>query len=100
MSTEQKVVVITGAGQGIGRELANQFAGAGTHVIVVDIAAEKAQATTEWIDAEWPGSATSAAVDVTDAGRVAELFDTVARTRGRIDVLVNNAVTETYEPFL
>jgi NAD(P)-dependent dehydrogenase (short-subunit alcohol dehydrogenase family) len=100
MPTEQKVAVITGAGQGIGRELASQFAGAGTHVIVVDIAAEKAEATTERIDAEWPGSATSAAVDVTDAGRVAELFDTVARTHGRIDVLVNNAVTETYEPFL
>jgi NAD(P)-dependent dehydrogenase (short-subunit alcohol dehydrogenase family) len=100
MPGDQKVVVITGAGQGIGREMAIQFAGAGMHVIVVDIVAESAAATTERIDAQWPGNATSAAVDVTDDARVDELFDRVARTHGRIDVLVNNAVTETYEPFL
>jgi glucose 1-dehydrogenase len=100
MSRDQKVAVITGGGQGIGREIATQFAGAGMHVIVADIMAEQAEATTARIEAEWPGSATAAAVDVADAGRVAELFDTVAGTHGRIDVLVNNAVTETYEPFL
>lgn len=98
--SDQKVAVITGAGQGIGREIAFHFAAAGMHVVVIDILAEKADATVTQILAESGGQASSIPLDVTDADRVNEAFETIVATHGRVDVLVNNAATETYEPFL
>lgn len=99
MTSEQKVAVITGSGQGIGREIALSFADAGVRVVVVDVLVDKAEEAAEHIRAGG-GLARAVSADVTDVDAVAEIFSAAGETFGPVDILVNNAVTETYEPFL
>ena len=89
-SVEDLVVIITGAAQGIGRELARQYAAAGAVPVVADIDIEKADTVVKEIyDAGGTGSAVK--VDVADESSVAAMVDTVIDQFGRIDVLINNA---------
>lgn len=85
-----RVVVITGAGQGIGREYARQFAGAGAIAIIAELNADAAKRVANEIREEG-GQALAVPVNVADAVSVQELIDTVMKAYGRIDVLVNNA---------
>lgn len=85
-----KVVIITGAGQGIGREYARQFAAAGAHAIVAEANLERARSVQDEIVSAG-GSALAIHTDVGDATSVEEMVEQVARTFGRVDVLVNNA---------
>ena len=87
---KNRVVLITGAGQGIGRELARQFAAAGADAIVADLNAAKAREVAAEIVA-LGGRATSAHVNVADENSVAVMVEEALKTFGRIDVLVNNA---------
>jgi NAD(P)-dependent dehydrogenase (short-subunit alcohol dehydrogenase family) len=82
-----RVVVITGAGSGIGAALAGGFAAEGASVVVADIDGEAAAATAASIG----GSALSYTVDVTDADAVEGFADDVFRRLSRVDVLINNA---------
>jgi NAD(P)-dependent dehydrogenase (short-subunit alcohol dehydrogenase family) len=85
-----RVVVITGAGQGIGREYARQFAAAGAHAVIAEANLDRARAVEDEISATG-GSALAVQTDVSDPESVAAMVADVARTFGRIDVLVNNA---------
>ncbi len=89
-SLDGKVVLITGAGHGIGRAIAMRFAGVGAHVAVNDVNEETAAATTAAIG-EGGGAAMTVVADVADSGAVATMVDAVMAEHGRIDVLVNNA---------
>ena len=89
-SVEGLVVIVTGAAQGIGRELARQFAAAGAIAVVADLAVEKAKAVVEEI-ADADGVGLAVGVDVADEFSVAAMVDTVIQTFGRVDVLINNA---------
>jgi 3-oxoacyl-[acyl-carrier protein] reductase len=90
LSVKDRVVIVSGAGQGIGRELARQFAAAGARVVVADVAAAKADRVQREI-AQAGGQATAACVDVGDEESLKSMTAGVLGRYGRIDVLVNNA---------
>jgi NAD(P)-dependent dehydrogenase (short-subunit alcohol dehydrogenase family) len=84
-----KTAIITGAGSGIGRALAETFARQGAHVAVVDLMLEQAEAVVAEITAAG-GSASAFACDVAQQAAVKTVVDAVAAAR-QIDILVNNA---------
>jgi NAD(P)-dependent dehydrogenase (short-subunit alcohol dehydrogenase family) len=81
-----KVVVITGAGGGIGREAAVLFSSEGASVCVADVSAEQGQAT-----AEACREAFFQPVDVADPTSVEAMYRATGERYGGIDVLYNNA---------
>ena len=85
-----KVVLVTGAGRGIGRAIAERFGGTGAAVAANDIDGEAAAATAEAIS-QADGTAMAVQADVSDSAQVAAMVDAVMAEHGRIDVLVNNA---------
>jgi 3-oxoacyl-[acyl-carrier protein] reductase len=89
-SLSNKVVLVTGSGAGIGRALAERFAGAGCRVVVNDIDTATAEATAAAITATG-ATAVGIGADVSNGEQVAAMFDRVAAEFGQIDVLVNNA---------
>jgi NAD(P)-dependent dehydrogenase (short-subunit alcohol dehydrogenase family) len=85
-----KVVVVTGAGSGIGRASALGFAADGAQVVVNDLHADTADATVELIR-DAGGDAHAHAADVGDSAAVDELIDASVARFGKLDVLHNNA---------
>jgi len=79
-------VLVTGAGQGIGREVARCFGAAGAAVVVNDVDAGLADAAVDELRGDGL-DASAAAFDVTDGAAVAAAVEPL----GRLDVLVNNA---------
>ncbi|WP_336749140.1 SDR family oxidoreductase [Pantoea vagans] len=84
----QKVVVVTGAGSGIGEASAKRFAEEGASVVLVGRNRQKLEETLAKMTA---GDHLVAACDVSEAGQVKQLSETVLEKYGRADVLVNNA---------
>ena len=82
----EALVVVTGAGSGIGRATAAAFAAGGATVVCTDIDLEAAEKTAA-LCGEAGGAGQAELCDVTDAAAVAEL----AERTGPVDVLVNNA---------
>ena len=87
---EGKTAVVTGAGRGLGEEIARGLAGQGAHVIVVDMDASNAQLATDRIVAAG-GSATPECLDISNRERVFAFGQRITAQYGTIDILVNNA---------
>jgi NAD(P)-dependent dehydrogenase (short-subunit alcohol dehydrogenase family) len=85
-----KVALITGGGNGMGRAASLLFAGEGARVVVADALDEGGHATVEAI-ADAGGAAAFVHADVTDENQVAEMVRFAVATFGRLDVLYNNA---------
>lgn len=90
LQKRDRVVVVTGAGRGIGVSVARRFARDGARIVVVDLVKERADATAHAIGAEG-GAALALACDVRSTAQIAKVTQTVIETWGRIDVLINAA---------
>ena len=90
MNLENKVVIITGAGSGIGAATAKLFGTHGAIVIVSDINLENAQKVADEIQATGV-SASAIKTDVTQFEEVEALVDKTVKDYGKLDVMVNNA---------
>lgn len=90
MSTEKKVAVVTGAGQGIGRAIALRLAKDGFSIGSLDFNAESAQETVKLIE-KAGGKALAVKVDVSVREQVFTAVDKVVEHFGRLDVMINNA---------
>ena len=95
---DRRVVVVTGAGSGIGRALATGFGRDGDAVAVVDLSAEAAAETAKAIEAAG-GRAEPFAADVADADAVAGMAAAVRDGLGRPRVVVNCAGWDEIGPF-
>jgi len=87
---KDKVAVITGAAQGIGRATAELFLAEGARVAVVDVDAGKASAAAAELDAG-RGVCAGLACDVSKAAECEAVVAAVMEKWGRVDILVNNA---------
>ena len=85
-----KVVVITGAGSGIGKASAEAFAVEGADVVIADIHEERLQEVSSGIIARG-GRALIKKVDVADRTQVEGLASFAIKEKGRVDILFNNA---------
>ena len=91
MRLKDKVAVVTGGGRGIGRDIALAYAHEGAHVIVNDIDPQSCEATAA--EAGRLGTRSLAVPgDVARPADIARLIDTTMRERGRVDIVVNNAM--------
>ena len=90
MNLKDKIVIVTGAGSGIGRATAKLFGTHGAHVVVSDINIENAQKVTEEILLD-DGKAIAKKTDVTDFSQVEGLVASTLEKYKKIDVMVNNA---------
>jgi NAD(P)-dependent dehydrogenase (short-subunit alcohol dehydrogenase family) len=90
MELKGRTAIVTGAGTGVGRELAIAFARAGANVVCCGRRAAKLQETLRLIE-EQGGTGRSVSVDVTDWDGVRRMAETTREAFGRIDVLFNNA---------
>src|SRR6185369_10962381 len=96
MRFTNKVCLVTGAASGIGRATCERFAAEGGIAVVVDIDEEGGNQTANTIT-ETGGRAIFLKADVSVSGDVQAVVKRVVSEFGRIDVLVNNAATQTFK---
>lgn len=87
---KDKTALITGSGQGIGREIATKLASCGAKVIISDVNPETTEATAAELR-EQSYQTEAIAADVTDSDQVAALIAKTVDTFGSLDIVVNNA---------
>lgn len=94
-----QLVLITGAGRGIGRKMAHSFAREGSRLALLATTREGIERTAAEAR-EMGAEAKAYTVDVADRDQVYELAETVKKEMGKVDVLVNNAGVVSGKPFL
>jgi len=100
MDFDGKTALITGAGRGIGRTLARDFAARGASVVINYAAsADGAEKTVHEIEAA-SGQAIAVRADIADVAAVNAMFDVARDAFGHVDILVNNAGINIDKPFL
>ena len=87
---ENKVVLVTGGGSGIGRATSLAFAREGAKVAIADVNLSGAEETARMIE-DAGGDATAFEVDVSKADQVSSLIEKIVQSYGRLDCAFNNA---------
>ena len=97
MSIDGKAVLITGAGQGIGRAIALRLAKDGAHIAIVDMNDDKMKAVAEEVK-KTGRKATTFRADVTKRDEVYAAVDHAEKALGGFDVMINNAGIAQVQP--
>ncbi|MGI5140762.1 MULTISPECIES: SDR family oxidoreductase [unclassified Streptomyces] len=84
-------VITAAAGAGIGSATARRFLEEGARVVISDAHVRRLEEYERELGRGFGGAVTAVACDVTDESQVQALFDTAARSHGRLDIVVNNA---------
>lgn len=92
-----KVAIITGGGQGIGKAIVQAFSHHGVHVVIAEKDTDAGKECQHWIQGKG-GEATFIPCDVSDESSVKNLIDNTAKRFGRVDILVNNAGISYFKP--
>ena len=98
MRLKDKVAIVTGAGQGIGKEIALAFAREGAKVVVTDITGRENEVAEEI--RVIGGEAIALKVDVSKMEDAKRMAEETLKVFGRIDILVNNAGIYPFKPFV
>ncbi|GAA2086584.1 bifunctional rhamnulose-1-phosphate aldolase/short-chain dehydrogenase [Kitasatospora saccharophila] len=93
-----RIALVTGAGSGIGRAIAERLVAEGACVVIADLNAENAAAVAQELGG--PDRAVAVTVDVTDEAQIAEAFRAAALAFGGVDLVVNNAGISISKPLL
>jgi rhamnulose-1-phosphate aldolase/alcohol dehydrogenase len=93
-----RVALVTGAGSGIGRAIAERLVAEGACVVVADLDADNAARVAEELGG--PDKAVAVTVDVTSEEQIAEAFRTAVLAFGGVDLVVNNAGISISKPLL
>ncbi|MER5308548.1 bifunctional aldolase/short-chain dehydrogenase [Streptomyces sp. NPDC002773] len=93
-----RVALVTGAGSGIGKAIAQRLVAEGACVVVADLNASSAGAVAEEIGG--PDKAVAVTVDVTSEEQIADAFKAAALAFGGVDLVVNNAGISLSKPLL
>jgi NAD(P)-dependent dehydrogenase (short-subunit alcohol dehydrogenase family) len=93
LKLERRISVVTGAGSGIGRAIANAFSAQGARVVLVDIGGAKAEGAAA-TSCSQGGDARAFKADVAAPGSVEDLKAFVHSELGPLDILVNNAAIQ------
>lgn len=96
---QDKVAIVTGSGQGIGRGVANRLAEEGAAVVIADYNLETATNTAQEIEAAG-GQALAYQIDIALAAATKKMVADVVAEFGRVDILVNNAGVSQTKPML
>ena len=96
---DQLTAIVTGAGSGIGREVALGLARDGAKVVIADLSLERAQAVAKEIS-DLDGTALPVQVDVADAELVRAMVALTIEEFGQIDILISNAGWDKVMPFV
>lgn len=91
MQFTDKIIVVTGAGRGIGQEIARAFAAEGAKVALISRSESSCGGAAEEINKAYPGSCAAYAVDVSSHDAVQELAKKITDEIGAPNILVNNA---------
>ncbi|ELY37785.1 SDR family NAD(P)-dependent oxidoreductase [Natronorubrum tibetense] len=97
---DEQVAVVTGGAQGIGRRIAEAFAGLSADVVIADVAIDSAEETARDVAAEYDATVEAVETDVTEYEDARNLVETTVDEFGRLDVLVNNAGLTEAKPFV
>jgi pyridoxal 4-dehydrogenase len=95
MKLQDRVAIVTGGAQGIGKAIADKLSEEGASVVIADINEEGAQAAAQGLAGEGLGIR----ADMSDAGDVQAMVDATLQRFGRVDVLVNNAAIVPFVPW-
>ena len=92
MRFEDKTVIVTGGGTGIGEAICHRFAGEGANVVIAELEVDNGKSTATDINANG-GTATFCETDTSNSDSVRSMVACAVDEFGTVDILVNNAAT-------